>query len=87
MMLSPSSSHNKATPNMVSFNLNSSKNLTRDQEDLLDAKTIFKYKAIIKLRPDIPIVTEMVSPENLGFIISSPKDYATMKKYGYTQVI
>mmetsp|Transcript_32082 Transcript_32082/g.29040 ORF Transcript_32082/g.29040 Transcript_32082/m.29040 type:complete len:97 (-) Transcript_32082:262-552(-) len=27
----------------------------------------------------------MVSPENLGFLISSSKDYATMKKYGYTQ--
>ncbi len=38
------------------------KNLTRDQEDLLDARTIFKYKAIIKIRPDIPIVTEMVCP-------------------------
>jgi len=74
----------------TSFNENSSANvpekdnkkLTRDQEDLLDAKTIFKYKAINKLRPDIPIVTELVSPQNLGFFIGNPKDYATMKKYG-----
>jgi len=63
-----------------------SKRLTRDQEDLLDAKTIFKYKAIYKLRPDIPIVTELVSPQNLGFLIGSPKDYATMKKYGQINV-
>ena len=57
----------------------SSKRLTRDQEDLLDAKTIFKYKAINKLRPDIPIVTELVSPQNLSFLISDPKEYTTMK--------
>jgi len=63
------------------------KKLTRDQEDLLDAKTIFKYKAINKLRPDIPIVTELVSPQNLGFFIGNPKDYATMKKYGQINVL
>lgn len=78
----------------TSFNENPSANssekdhkkLTRDQEDLLDAKTIFKYKAINKLRPDIPIVTELVSPQNLGFFIGNPKDYATMKKYGQINV-
>ena len=36
------------------------RNLTKDEEDLLDARTIFKYKSIIKIRPNIPIVTEMV---------------------------
>ena len=60
--------------------------MTRDQEDLLDAKTIFKYKAIMKLRPDIPVVTELVCPQNLGFLIGNAKDYATMKKYGIMQV-
>lgn len=59
------------------------KNLTRDQEDLLDARTIFKYKAIIKIRPDIPIVTEMVCPQNLQFLQPNPDDYALMKKYSY----
>ena len=64
----------------------SSKKLSRDQEDLLDAKTIFKYKAISKLRRDIPIVTELVSPQNLGFLIGTPKDYGIMKKYGQINV-
>jgi hypothetical protein len=36
--------------------------LTKDEEDLLDAKTIFKYKAVSQLKPDIEIVTELVSP-------------------------
>lgn len=60
--------------------------MTRDQEDLLDAKTIFKFKAINIVRPDIPIVTELVSPQNLGFLIADPKEYATMKKYGQVNV-
>jgi hypothetical protein len=45
-----------------------SNHLTRDQEDLLDAKTIFKYKVISKVKPGIPIVTELVCPSNLTYI-------------------
>lgn len=59
------------------------KNLTRDQEDLLDARTIFKYKAIIKIRPNISIVTEMVCPENLQFLQPNASDYSLMKKHSY----
>lgn len=40
----------------------------------------------MKIRPDIPIVTELVSPQNLGFLINNAKDYATMKKYGQVNV-
>ena len=29
------------------------KELTKEEEDLLDARTIFKYKTIRKIRPDI----------------------------------
>jgi potassium large conductance calcium-activated channel subfamily M alpha protein 1 len=36
--------------------------LSRDQEDLLDARTIFKYRNVIKLKPQMQIVTELVSP-------------------------
>lgn len=32
---------------------NAQKGLTKEEEDLLDARTIFKYKTIRKLRPDI----------------------------------
>ena len=61
-------------------------NLTRDEEDLLDARTIFKYKAITKLIPKIPIVTELVCPQNVAFLLPNPRDYALMNKHGYTQV-
>jgi len=36
--------------------------LTRVEEDLLDARTIFKYKAVMDLRPDIPVVCDLVNP-------------------------
>ena len=65
-------------------NSNSQK-LTRDEEDLLDARTIFKYKCVKKIRPEIPIVTELVCPQNLVFILPQPKDYAIMRKYGFAQ--
>ncbi|CAD8128571.1 unnamed protein product [Paramecium sonneborni] len=41
--------------------------LTQDQEYLLDAKTIFKYRNVIRLKPHIQIVTEFVSPSNIQF--------------------
>ena len=63
----------------------STSQLTRDQEDLLDAKTIFKYRSIVKLKADIQIVTELVSPQNLSFLIYN-NDYALMKKYGFNHV-
>jgi potassium large conductance calcium-activated channel subfamily M alpha protein 1 len=62
-----------------------SQKLTRDEEDLLDARTIFKYKTVKKIRPEIPIVTELVCPQNLVFLLPHPKDYAVMRKYGYAQ--
>lgn len=36
----------------------------------------------MRLKPSIQIVTELVSPQNLSFLIYD-KDYALMKKYGY----
>ncbi|EWS75923.1 calcium-activated potassium channel protein (macronuclear) [Tetrahymena thermophila SB210] len=57
--------------------------LTKEQEDLLDAKTIFKYKAVQKLKPDIQIVTEFVNPANIAFLSSDPSDYSLLKKFGY----
>lgn len=57
--------------------------LTKDEENLLDAKTIFKYKTISKLRPDLNIVTELISPNNLSHLLTRPKDYILMKAFGY----
>ncbi|KRX03636.1 hypothetical protein PPERSA_04188 [Pseudocohnilembus persalinus] len=57
--------------------------LSKEEEDLLDAKTIFKYKAVKSLRPDILIVTELVKPSNFAFLLSTSEDYALMREYGY----
>jgi hypothetical protein len=55
----------------------------KDKEDLLDAQTIFKYLNVARLRPDIPIITELVHPSNISFLINNNRDYSLMKKYGY----
>ncbi len=57
--------------------------LSRSMEDLLDASCIFMYKNIKKMRKDIEVVTEIVSPDNIAFLQSCPKDYTNMKKYGF----
>ena len=51
----------------------------------MDAKTIFKYFTIQKIRPDIQIITELVSPDNINFLIDNHDDYLNLKKYGYYQ--
>jgi hypothetical protein len=42
--------------------------LTREEEDLLDSKTIFKYNMISKLKKDIFIIVELISPKNVVFL-------------------
>lgn len=47
---------------------NSARKLTREEEDLLDAKTIFKYNLISKIRKDIFCVIELINPKNIAFL-------------------
>jgi hypothetical protein len=42
--------------------------LTREEEDLLDSKTIFKYNMISKMKKDIFIIVELISPKNVAFL-------------------
>ena len=42
--------------------------LTREEEDLLDAKTIFKYNMISKINKDIFCVIELINPNNVSFL-------------------
>ena len=42
--------------------------LTREEEDLLDAKTIFKYNMISKINKDIFCVIELINPSNVSFL-------------------
>lgn len=55
----------------------------KDKEDLLDAQTIFKYLNVTRIRRDIPIITDLVHPMNISFLINSQSDYKLMKEYGY----
>ena len=46
----------------------SARKLTREEEDLLDAKTIFKYNMISKINKDIFCVIELINPSNVSFL-------------------
>ncbi len=46
----------------------SARKLTREEEDLLDSKTIFKYNMISKMKKDIFIIVELISPKNVSFL-------------------
>lgn len=37
----------------------------------------------MKIKPEIGIITELVNPNNFSFLLSSSKDYALMRTYGY----
>lgn len=47
---------------------NSARKLTREEEDLLDAKTIFKYNLISKIGKVIYCVIELINPKNIAFL-------------------
>ena len=49
-------------------NAMSARKLTREEEDLLDAKTIFKYNMISKINKDIFCVIELINPNNVSFL-------------------
>jgi len=52
---------------------------------LLDARTIFKFKAVKGLRSDIPVVTDLVNSYNLAFLLKRPYEYSLMKKHNFTE--
>lgn len=40
----------------------------------------------MKLRPSMPVVTELVNPSNLMFLLNKAEDYSIMKKFDITLV-
>jgi len=58
---------------------------SKDQEDLLDAKTIFKYNIIRKKNPKVNVVTELINQYNIAFLFDNPLLYHFMSVYGYDQ--
>jgi hypothetical protein len=57
--------------------------MTKEEENLLDAKTIFKYNIIKKKNPKVNVVTELISEENIAFLLDDPLLYHLMKEYEY----
>ena len=57
----------------------------RKHIDLLDATTIFKYFSIARVRPELPIITELIHSGNISFLIDDILDYKLMNKKNYYQ--
>ena len=57
--------------------------MSKDEETLLDAKTIFKYNIIKKKNPKVNVVTELISEKNIAFLLDNPLLYNIMKDYEY----
>jgi hypothetical protein len=48
--------------------------LTREEEDLLDSKTIFKYNMISKIKKDTFIIIELINPKNVSFLYNKGRE-------------
>ena len=59
--------------------------MSKDEETLRDAKTIFKYNIIKKKNPKVKVVTELIAQDNIAFLMDNPLLYNLMKKYEYDQ--
>lgn len=46
-----------------------------DHENLLDAKTLFKYNIIKKKAPWVKVVTELINFDNIAFLLDDPVLY------------
>ena len=58
---------------------------SKDSENLLDAKTIFKYNIIKKKNPKVNVVTELINQENIAFLLDNPLLYHFMRQFDYDQ--
>lgn len=56
-----------------------------DDENLLDAKTIFKYNIIKKKNPKVSVVTELINQKNIAFLLDNPLLYHFMSVYEFDQ--
>jgi hypothetical protein len=58
---------------------------SKNSENLLDAKTIFKYNIIKKKNPGVNVVTELINQENLAYLLDNPLLYHFMREFEYDQ--
>ena len=54
-----------------------------DEENLLDAKTIFKYNIIKRKNPSVNVVTELINQNNIAYLLDSPLLYPFMNEFGF----
>jgi len=59
--------------------------MSKDEENLLDAQTIFKYNLIKKKNPTVNVVTELINQENIAYLLDDPMLFQLMNKYNYDQ--
>lgn len=57
--------------------------LLADEENLLDAKTIFKYNIIKKKNPNVRVVTELINQHNIAFLLEDPLLYHFLSMFHY----
>lgn len=60
-------------------------NESKNAENLLDAKTIFKYNIIKKKNPNVNVVTELINQENLAYLLDDPLWYHFLSQFEYDQ--
>ena len=60
-----SSTHEKEEDNNSS---SSTRGLTREEENLLDAKTIFKYNLVTEMNNEVFCLIELINPNNISFL-------------------
>lgn len=48
---------------------------SKNFENLLDAKTIFKYNIIKKKNPNVNIVTDLINQGNIAYLLDNPLLY------------
>ena len=60
-------------------------NASNNGENLLDAKTIFKYNIIKKKNPNVNVVTELINQNNIAFLLDNPLLYQFMKDFEFDQ--
>jgi hypothetical protein len=61
------------------------KSSNHHDENLRDAKTIFMYNIIKKKNPNVNVVTELISQDNIAFMLDDPLLYFLMNNFEYDQ--
>jgi hypothetical protein len=60
-------------------------NDTKNFENLLDAKTIFKYNIIKKKNPNVNVVTDLINQDNIAYLLDNPLLYHFLRQFEYDQ--